>query len=690
MSAIGIDLGTTNSVAAIGGKDPRILPEPGGEHLVPSVVSLKRSRAKPEGEIVVGRLAVNNARADPLNTIFSIKRLMGLVYGDELLGKGYGSHGVSDVAGRAILRVAPAPPPDLEDQGVRVQLGDKACTPVEISAMILKQIRANAETALGRPVTHAVITVPAYFEDRQRKATVLAGEMAGLTVLRIIDEPTAAAIAFGADEGNDRKCVLVYDLGGGTFDISIIVINRGKHEVLEIQGDNWLGGDDFDQTIVKRMIESVKDNYAGFDPTGDPVFDARARECARTAKIELSTLESTDIHGMLLTKTPSGTPVDVDLIITRSEFEADIDPLVSRTIGLVRDALTTQGMKPEDISDVLLVGGSTAVPLVQRRLSEVFGRDKLRRHLNPMECVALGAAIFAARCEIKPDGTADTSGMDGPVSQVTALNLGIGAVDGSSTDAFVPIIEKGTPVPLSAPKMKTFRPMFDGQKEFTIPVYEGSNLEFASLNSLQGVLEIPLSEGVRLDTDILVSFNYDGNKNTTVSVKIGDRPPYVETLRRDRRLPARPAIGMEDWRDDLDPSLRMCRHFIQSYGEFMEPEDRVSMEQEIRDGQRALETQDEKEGRRLTSVLDYHVTACGHASVLFIGERTTMRAPGHARAIEESVVALRDALRARPVDGERVSALAGILRTRINRARAEIGQHKTVEDRHTDRLLRKI
>ncbi len=361
MRAIGIDLGTTNSAAAIGGKEIKVLPTGDNEMLTPSVVSfVKKKRA--QGEIVVGRAAVNNALRDPENTVFSIKRLMGLVYGEER---------VEEVRRRASFKIADPPAEDAEDQSVKVLLGGEPYSAVEISALILKQARKDAEQALGEPVTHAVITVPAYFQERQRNATGEAGRRAGLEVLKIIDEPTAAAIAFGAGKEEEKHRVLVYDLGGGTFDISIIQMVGGQYQNLEIMGDTWLGGDDFDRAIVQRMIEWVKEECDGYDPSDDRSFLAKARELAQKVKIALSRQESVEIFEPLL-RLPGEGVVDVDMEVTRKQFESDIEPLVDKTIGLVDKALGHQNLTPEDITEVLLVGGSTAVPKVLEAVAGVL------------------------------------------------------------------------------------------------------------------------------------------------------------------------------------------------------------------------------------------------------------------------------------------------------------------------------
>lgn len=689
MKAIGIDLGTTNSASAMGGKNPHVLPTRDGEQLTPSVVSLVRKRKSQETEIVIGRRAVNNARSDPLNTIFSIKRLMGLIYGEQRLGAKYGSHGVQDVKERVSFRIAPPPPTSQEDQGVKVLLGDELLSPVEISAMILRHIREDAETALGEPVTHAVITVPAYFEERQRKATVDAGILAGLEVLQIIDEPTAAAIAFGATREDERHRVLVYDLGGGTFDISIIQMTRGKHQVLEIQGDNWLGGDDFDITIVKRMIEWVRENYDGFDPSSDTVFLAKAKAAAERVKIALSSQKSASILEVLVAKTPDGQTVDIEMDITREEFEADIVPFVERTIELVHAALKNQSFTPDSITEVLLVGGSTAVQLVQQRVADVFGREKVKRTVNPMECVALGAGILSSQFELKDDGAVDSTKVDNKIVQATALHLGIAAVKGQNIDAFVPIIEKGTPFPLSEPKKQIFMPTAEGQKVLRIPVYEGLN-ELASLNEQQGVLELPLDQGVSVSTPIEVAFNYDRSRTLTITVKVGNKPPIKEMLRHDHGRPKPDSAKenlTEDWREELQPCLRAAQHFQESYGEFMDADDRHELVEEIKQAAIVLDAADEGAGRRMSAVLHSRILSSGAASQLFLAERVLNSAPAQdATEIAKACAMFKDALRTGRT--EQAAKLGMLLRTRTAQVLHENQQRNRIPDRQLDDLLR--
>lgn len=630
MRAIGIDLGTTNSLAAVATKEVRVLPNRSGEQLTPSVVSFVKRRQTEEGELVVGRQAVANAVRAPEDTIFSIKRLMGAVYGEAR---------VEEVRQHINYRLAEPPPPETADQGVKVLLGKETYSPVDISAMILKTLRIDAEQALGDSVTHAVITVPAYFEERQRDATKQAAEQAGLTVLKIIDEPTAAAMFFGAGKEEERHRILVYDLGGGTFDISIIQMTGGQYQVMEITGDRWLGGDDFDRTIIARMIDWVKEEYA-YDPSQDKDFLGKAKGEAEKAKIALGNLQSADIFAPLSVKIPNQGPVDIVMTIKREEFEADIRPLVDQSIELVNRALQKQNLNPDDISEVLLVGGSTGVPLVRQSVVDVFGEKRVKRHVNPMECVALGAAILASQHEIKEDVVVSTS--DSNLIEVTAMHLGIAAVKGENPDAFVPIIEKGTPYPLSEPKKRIFTPVEENQKLIRVAVYEGLS-DLASLNDQQGIIEFPLPRGIGAANPVEISFNFDRNRVLTVGVRVlGTDLVKQETLRRNTGRVDKPKNLLDDWREDLQPSLRAGVQFLRVYGAFMDPTDRKELEELIKQGEQALDGNNQVEGRRATQALQNKIFGCGVASQLFIAERAMQEAsPGDQKQIAQAVKQIR-------------------------------------------------
>ncbi len=432
---IGIDLGTTNSVVAVmEGGEPRIIPNQEGARTTPSVVAFTK-----DGEILVGQVAKRQAVTNPENTIFSIKRFMGRRYEE-----------VQDEISMVPYKVVKGPKGD-----VRVEVGGKLYSPPEISAMILRKLKEAAEAYLGEKVEKAVITVPAYFNDSQRKATKDAGQIAGLEVLRLVNEPTASALAYGLDKKKGGK-IAVYDLGGGTFDISILEVGDGVFEVKAVNGDTHLGGDNFDQRIIDWIVEEFKKEQ-GIDLSKDPMAMQRLKEAAEKAKCELSSVMETEINLPFITADASG-PKHLLMKLTRAKFEALVADLIERTVEPCHQALKDAGLTAADIDEVILVGGSTRIPAVQAKVREIFGREP-RKDINPDEAVALGAAIQA--------GVLTGEVKDILLLDVTPLSLGIETLGGVMTV----LIPRNTTIPTR--KTEIFTTATDNQTSVEIHVLQG-------------------------------------------------------------------------------------------------------------------------------------------------------------------------------------------------------------------------
>ena len=478
---IGIDLGTTNSVVAVmEGGDPVVIPNQEGSRVTPSVVGFTK-----DGEILVGQVAKRQAVSNPENTVFSIKRFMGRRY-DEVLEE---------------MKLVPYKVVKAANGDVRVEIRGKQYSPPEISAMILRKLKEAAEAHLGQTVTQAVITVPAYFNDSQRQATKDAGSIAGLEVMRIINEPTAASLAYGLDKKKDEE-IAVYDLGGGTFDISLLEIGDGVFEVKATNGDTHLGGDNFDQRIVDWIADEFKrDN--GIDLRNDRMALQRLREAAEKAKIELSSTLQTDINLPFITADATG-PKHLVMNLTRAKLESLVADLIERTVGPCQNAMKDAGVTAKDIDEVVLVGGQTRMPKVQEQVTQLFGREP-HKGVNPDEVVAIGAAIQGAVM------TGDVKGV--VLLDVTPLTLGVETLGGAAT----PLVPRNTTIPVR--KSEIFSTAADNQSSVEIHVVQGER-PLARDNRTLGRFHLtgipPAPRGV---PQIEVTFDIDANGILTVSAK---------------------------------------------------------------------------------------------------------------------------------------------------------------------------
>jgi molecular chaperone DnaK len=480
---IGIDLGTTNScVAIMEGGEPKVLTNAEGSRTTPSVVAITA-----EGERLVGQIAKRQAITNPENTIFSVKRL---------IGRKFGSPQVKDAQGKLPYEIVKAANGD-----AHVKIRDKVYSPQEISAMVLQKMKATAEDYLGEPVTDAVVTVPAYFDDSERQATKDAGKIAGLNVLRIINEPTAAALAYGLDKKADEH-IAVFDLGGGTFDISILEIGDGVFEVKSTNGDTYLGGDDFDIRVIDWLVDEFK-KLEGIDLKKDKMALQRLKEAAEKAKIELSASQETEINLPFITADQAG-PKHLQMKLSRAKLEQLVDDLIGRTIGPCEKALADAGLSREKIDEVVLVGGMTRMPAVIKRVKEFFGKEP-HKGVNPDEVVAVGAAIQGGvlKGEVK----------DVLLLDVTPLSLGIETLGGVCTR----LIERNTTIPTK--KSQIFSTAADSQTAVSIHVLQGER-EMAPDNKTLGRFELvgipPAPRGV---PQIEVTFDIDANGIVHVSAK---------------------------------------------------------------------------------------------------------------------------------------------------------------------------
>ena len=481
--AIGIDLGTTNSAMAVmEGGEPVVIPNAEGGRTTPSTVAIGKS-----GERLVGQVAKRQAVTNPENTIFSIKRLMGRRFDDETV--------------QGDLKVLPYKLDAADNGDARVWMGERSYSPPEISAMILQKLKADAEAYLGDTVSEAVITVPAYFNDSQRQATKAAGEVAGLDVLRIINEPTASSLAYGLDK-SEEKTIAVYDLGGGTFDVSILEIGEGTFHVKATAGDTHLGGDDFDQRIIDWLIEEFKKDQ-GIDLKEDRMALQRLKEGAEKAKVELSTVMQTDVNLPFVTADQAG-PKHLNITLSRSKLEQLVGDLVEKTIDPCRQALEDAKVTPDAVGEVILVGGQTRMPMVVEAVKKFFGREP-HKGVNPDEVVAVGAAIQA--------GVLKGDVREVLLLDVTPLSLGIETMGGVAT----PIIPRNTTIPTS--KSQVFSTAAENQTSVEIHVVQGERSIAGDNKSLGRFILDGLLPAPRGMPQIDVAFDIDANGILHVSAR---------------------------------------------------------------------------------------------------------------------------------------------------------------------------
>jgi molecular chaperone DnaK len=574
--SIGIDLGTTNScVAVLEGGDPAVIPNSEGERTTPSVVAFDRR----SGERLVGQLARRQAVTNPERTVYSIKRFMGRRYGD-----------VKEEAGRVGYEVKSGSGGD-----VRMQVGDKEYSPPELSAMILQKLKRDAEEYLGEEVTEAVITVPAYFEDPQRQATKDAGRIAGLDVKRIINEPTAAALAYGLDKEQDQT-ILVFDLGGGTFDVSILELGDGVFEVKATSGNNHLGGDDFDAKVVEWMVSEFK-KAEGIDLSKDKMATQRLVEAAEKAKRELSSTTSTSINLPFITADQNG-PKHLDLTLTRAQFNNLTADLVEATTGPVRRAMEDAGLKAGEVDQVILVGGSTRIPAVQEQVKELTGKEP-HKGINPDEVVAIGATIQA--------GVLAGEVKDVLLLDVTPLSLGIETKGG----VFTKLIERNTTIPTR--KAEVFTTADDNQNSVEIKVFQGER-EIAVYNKLIGNFQLvgipPAPRGV---PQIEVSFDIDANgivnvgakdlgtgkeQRITITASSGLTDQEIEQMVRDAESHAEEDQRRReeaDVRNSADNLVYTVERSLKDLDGKVDPNTKLEIEQAIKETKEALAGDDVEE-----------------------------------------------------------------------------------------------
>ncbi len=591
---IGIDLGTTNSVVAVmEGGEPTVIPSSEGGRLIPSVVAINPKT----GERVVGKVARNQAVINPENTIFSIKRFMGRKF--------------EDVEVQRAMKFVPYQVSAAPNGDVRVHMGGREYSPPEVSAMILQKIKADAEAYLGEPVDQAVITVPAYFNDAQRNATKDAGRIAGLEVLRIVNEPTASSLAYGL---GDKKngVIAVYDLGGGTFDISILEVGDGVFEVRSTNGDTYLGGDDFDQVIINWIADEFKKD-AGIDLRNDRQALQRLKEAAEKAKIELSTTLTTEINLPFITADAGG-PKHLNMNLTRAKLESLTQSLIQRSVDPVRSALRDAGLEAKDIDTVILVGGMTRMPAVVETVRSLFGKEP-SKGVNPDEVVGLGAAIQAGvlRGDVK----------DILLLDVTPLTLGVETLGGVAT----PMIERNTTIPTK--KSQVYSTASDNQTQVEIHVVQGERPMAGDNKSLGKFILDGIPPAPRGVPQVEVTFDIDANgilnvsardkatgreQKITITASSGLSESEIQKMVQEAEKHANEDAKRKEaaeLKNQAETSILTAEKFLRDFGDKL-PEDAKKQTQERIDALRqAEESGDEAKIRAAVDALNQHIQTLG-------------------------------------------------------------------------------